>query len=86
MYPYTPLYYNAPTQVRYWEDSKYHGGICYHDFIIKGDTGEIDAIQNIINHAEKEGVFWDDAVVELDWVDIDEDILWGGRFRQIRED
>ena len=75
MYSYTPLYYSTPIQVRYWEDGKYHGGICYNDILIKGDTGEVAAIQTIIDNAQKENIFWDDAIIELDWNSIGKDIL-----------
>lgn len=85
MYSYTPLYYSAPTQVRYWEEERYHGGIGYHDIIIKGGTGEVIAIQTIIDNAQKESVNWDEAIIELDWNDIDEEILWNKRYRHTQE-
>lgn len=74
-YSYTPLYYDAPTQVRYWNDGIYCGGIAIHDVIIQGHNGELVAIQTIIDQAESDGVHWDKAVIELSWNDIDSIIL-----------
>lgn len=76
-YAYTPLYYNGPTQVRFydWRDNRYHGGIGYHDFIISG-TSEVLIIEKIIREAAAVGMHWDDAIIELDWLNLD-GYIWG---------
>ena len=75
MYSYTPIYYEAPTQVRYWWKGAYHGGIGYHDIIIHGQSGERVAIQTVIDEGELLGNFWDDIIVELEWLDLDKPIM-----------
>ena len=76
-YDYTPLYYGTPCQVRFYEpaDGEYRGGIAYHNFIICGGCGSILSIDDVVAEAVHAGVHWDDAVVELEWVDIGEVIL-----------
>ena len=78
LYPYTPLYYTAPTQVRYWSvvRGRYVGGIAYHDFIIDGVSGEIMLIEGIISAAQAvDNISFEEAIVELDWRDISDSIL-----------
>ena len=69
---YTPLYYNGPTQVKYFDprDQKYHGGIAYRDFIISG-IGEVLITDLVVKHAYEAGIKMDDAVIELEWLNID---------------
>jgi hypothetical protein len=79
LYEYTPLYYGTPCQVRFVDcgDPKNItkcGGIAYQDFIICGCCGAILKIDDIIKDAEKAGVHWDDAIVELEWINISESI------------
>ena len=76
-YDYTPLYYSTPCQVRFYdaENGEFCGGIALHDFIICGMTGDMLKIDHIIKIAEDNGIHWDDAVVELEWLDISENIL-----------
>ena len=74
-YSYVPLYYDHPVQVRYLHGSTIEGGIAYQDIIIDGATGEISAIQTVINNAELQGIHWDDAIVELDWLSLNSTIL-----------
>ena len=72
-YAYTPLYYNAPTQVRYWSvvRGRYVGGIAYHDFVIDGIEGDILLIEAIVNAANAiDDIEFDDAIIELEWIDI----------------
>ena len=77
-YEYTPLYYGTPCQVRFYESftKKYLGGIAYHDKIICGHCGSIYRIESIIHGAESAGIHWDDAIIELEWIDIS-DIIKG---------
>ena len=71
-YEYTPLYYGTPCQVRFYETftAKYYYGIAYHDFIICGCCGEVRKIEDIIKDAENVGIHWDDAIVELEWINL----------------
>ena len=79
MYEYTKLYYSTPCQIRFVDCGDPHnpttcGGIAYKDEIICGCCGAVLSIQDIIDDAEKFGFHWDDVIVELDWIDIDETI------------
>ena len=75
-YEYTPLYYGTPCQVKFYEaaDGLIRGGIAYRDYIICGCCGAVLLIEDVIKDATKAGVHWDDAVVELEWVDIEQQI------------
>lgn len=76
-YGYTPLFYGTPCQVRFYDadNGEYYGGIALHDFIICGMTGDILQIHRIIEAAAADGIHWDDAIVELAWQDISDNIL-----------
>lgn len=79
-YAYTPLYYDNPIQVAYFDGLEgkypaYKGGIAYQDVIIKGESGERVSIQTIINYASENDVHWDNAIIELDWVNLNSTIL-----------
>ena len=81
-YEYTPLYYGTPCQVRFYDgnnpdDITWHGGIAYQDYIICGCCGLVLPIQEVIDDAVVCGVHWDEAIVELEWVDISKDIIKG---------
>ena len=75
-YEYTPLYYGTPCQVRFFEaaDCLYRGGIAYHNVVICGCCGAVLLIDDIVKDAEKYNIHWDDAIVELEWIDIDKAI------------
>ena len=75
-YKYTPLYYGTPCQVRFYDahDNMWRGGIALHDFVICGCCGVMLKIQDIIDDAEKYNIHWDEAIVELEWIDIEEAI------------
>ena len=77
-YEYTPLYYGTPCQVKFYEDfeKQYRYGIAYHDEIFCGCCGLIYKIENIIGNAERAGIHWDDAIIELEWIDLS-DIIKG---------
>lgn len=72
------LYYSHPVQVRYWDTGlqRYFGGIGYHDIIICGCCGKACSIPAILDEAMKyDKIEPDKAIVELDWLDIDEEII-----------
>jgi hypothetical protein len=71
------LYYAHPVQVRYWnsESHNYYGAICYHDFLIDAISGEVCFIMNVIRTAANDGVSADDAIIELDWLNLNKAIL-----------
>ena len=79
-YEYTPLYYGTPCQVKFVDcgdpdNITLCGGIAYHDFVICGCCGTILSIQEIIDDAVANGYHWDDAIIELEWLDISDEIL-----------
>jgi hypothetical protein len=76
-YEYTPLYYATPCQVRFFHPSrhKFEGGIALHNMITSGVDGEIFIIDYVVFSAAAYNVHWDDAVVELEWLDISPSIL-----------
>lgn len=71
-YEFTPLYYGTPCQVRFYDatDKMYRGGIALYDYIICGCCGAVMLINDVVNDAIDDDIDWDDAVVELEWVDI----------------
>ena len=75
-YEYTPLYYKTPCQVRFYDanDGLWRGGIALHDCIICGCCGAIMGIEDLIKDAEKFGVHFDDAIIELEWIDVSDEI------------
>ena len=77
-YEYTPLYYGTPCQVRFYEaaDGLFRGGIALDNYIVCGCCGAVLLIEDIIKDAESVGIHWDDAIVELEWIDIS-DIIKG---------
>jgi hypothetical protein len=54
----------------------WRGGIALHDFVICGCCGVMLKIQDIIDDAETYNIHWDEAIVELEWIDIS-DIIKG---------
>jgi hypothetical protein len=79
VYEYVPLYYGTPCQVRFVDcdgpdNINVCYGIAYKDEIICGCCGAVLSIDEIIKDAEKAGVHWDDAIIELEWIDISESI------------
>ena len=72
------LYYSHPVQVRYWDTDlqKYVGGIGYHDVIICGFCGKACSIAEIIDEvAQHCGMGPDEAIIEMDWIDINQEII-----------
>jgi hypothetical protein len=71
-YEYTPLYYATPCQVRFFHPTylDFKGGIALHNMIICGVDGEIFITDYIVSNAAAHNIHWDDAVVELEWLDI----------------
>ena len=78
-YEYTPLYYATPCQVRFfnYNTQNMEGGIALYDLILGGKTGHVFFIPAIIEEAAKYNIHWDDAVVELDWVNLEKFIREG---------
>lgn len=66
-YPYTPLYYGTPCLLKWYNvnTKKYQGGIGLRDLLIKGD-GSIEKIDDVVAAAVKNGIDFEDAVIELD--------------------
>lgn len=71
------LYYAHPVQVRYWnsERHKYCGAICYHEFLIDATSGEACLIDKVLSTAANNGISADNAIIELDWININKVIL-----------
>lgn len=71
------LYYSHPVQVRYWNSDwhNYFGGVAYHEFLIDAIDGEAHLIANVIHTAVNDGVPADDAIIELDWLNLNKAIL-----------
>lgn len=71
-YEYTPLYYATPCQVRFFHPTrhKFEGGIALYNMIVCGVDGEIFITDYVVSSAAAHGIHWDDAVVELNWIDI----------------
>ena len=71
-YEYTPLYYATPCQVRFFHPARcrFENGIALYDMIIAGIDGEIFNTDWVIANAINQGIHWDDAVIELEWLDI----------------
>ena len=76
-YVYTPLWYSGLVQVKYYcaNERKYKAGIACNDRVIDAATGETYKIDNLIKAAADDGVFWDDAIIELSWNDLSEAIM-----------
>lgn len=69
------LYYDHPIQVRYWDTGlrTYVGGIGFQDFIICGCCGKKCEIDEILAEAaEYDNLSPDEAIIEMDWIDIEE--------------
>ena len=78
LYQYIPLYYATPCQVRWYNTvtKKWYGGICLYDYLIKGD-GSMESIDHIIKLALLDNIDPEDAIVELDWIDLSTAIYRG---------
>lgn len=80
-YEYTPLYYGTPCQVRFVDCGDPNNittcyGIAVENHIICGCCGAVFLIDDIIKDAERVGIHWDDAIIELEWVNLT-DIIKG---------
>lgn len=71
------LYYNGATQVKYFNDGVYYGAIAYHDFLIDGSTAQIIPIKKILTATRAKDMSDDLAIVEFDWIDLNDIILYG---------
>ena len=68
-YEYAPLYYNGPTQLRYFDTTiqDYRYGIGYHDFIIRAEDGNVISIPKIMELGIAEGMPFDNVIIEYGW-------------------
>lgn len=66
------LYFDVPTQVAYWDEDHYVGGIAYHDMIICGCCGGLMEIKEVYEFAP-EGV--KPVIVYEDWEAFDDFII-----------
>ena len=53
------LFFEAPTQVNFYDNGKYHGGIAYQDKIICGCCGAVIPL-NLFKEGEVEELRWQD--------------------------
>lgn len=70
------LYYPDPMQVRYfdWIDNCFRGGIVYKDMLIMYDGGTA-TINEVIEMAAQKNLTPDDAIIELEWLNLNDEIL-----------
>ena len=68
-YEYTPLYYNGPTQLKYFDTkiNDYRYGIGYCNFIIRAEDGNIVSIPEIMELGMSEGMPFDNVIIEYGW-------------------
>lgn len=71
VYEYVPLYYKTPCQVKWYDTitKQYLGGIGFEQYLIKGD-GTVALLDDIVHIAINHGIEFDEAVIELEWVDL----------------
>lgn len=69
------IYYDHPVQVRFWREGKYVGGFALHEFIIDGESGALYLTKEIVSLGVQEGVYWDDVIIELDWLNLGKEIM-----------
>ena len=69
-----PKFYTEPIQVHFWNpgNSKWEGGICYHEDLISGVTGAVYT-QTLIASLAPDTI--EDPIKDLSWVSLDETIL-----------
>ena len=71
-------YYDDPMQVKYFYDGHYHGAIVFRDILIDGRTGEVYEINELLKRiCETYDVTVDTALIELEWIDMSDVILYG---------
>lgn len=61
-YSYTPLYYATPCPVRFYLKGQFLYGTGIEEYIVAGTAKFL--IEDIIDAAQDDGIFWDDAIVE----------------------
>lgn len=72
--------YEAPTQVKFFDSMEdgeltFLGGIAYDTKIICGCCGAVLDIEDVIADAEEAGLSEEEAIEELSWVSLTEEIL-----------
>ena len=71
-------YCDNPTQVKYFYDGSYHVAIAFRDVLIDGRTGEVYELNELLKRiCETYQVEVDFALIEYDWYDLDEVIIYG---------
>ena len=72
-YEYTPLYYEHPVQVRYYdtERARYVEGIAFHDYLIRAIDGYAFKIEDIIQSGRCENIDEDSCIIEQDWINFE---------------
>ena len=66
------LYFETPTQVAFWDENQYVGGIAYKDEIICGCCGGVVKIDEIIEFAPSDVK----PIIDYhDWIPLDDEIL-----------
>lgn len=76
-YEWTPLYYDGLVQVRYYDadDDVVKGGFCYSNRLVDAASGMEMLIEDVVEQAALHGWDREDAVVELDWRDLNKAVL-----------
>lgn len=71
-YQYTPLYYATPCQIRFFnpETLRLDNGIALYNLIISGRDGKIFITDYVVFSAAAYNITPDNAVIELEWLDI----------------
>lgn len=61
------MFFERPTQVKFWDDGRWIGGIGYRDEIICGCCGGIFEVNELLEDNPN-------GIVRLPWIDINEEI------------
>lgn len=71
-------YYDEPVQVKYFYDGEYHGAIAFRDVLIDGKTGQVYNISELLKRiCETYMIDVERAIMEYDWVNLSEVIIYG---------
>lgn len=72
-YEYTPLYYEHPVQVKYYDPQhlRHREGIAFHNYIVRALDGYAFKIDDIIESGQCENLYEDFCIVEQDWLNFE---------------